>query len=251
MNILDGLIFGLIQGLTEFLPVSSSGHTLLAGRVLGYTPDVALELIAHIGTLLALIVVMRQPLFEIVKRPFTKKNGFLLVTTAVTGIIFLTNETFFRTAGGTYLSVGFLITATMLVSAHLLPDRNKNMTLIDAVLIGAAQGIAGLPGISRSGATVSAARMAGIGKNESAQYSFLAAIPIIIAASAYEMIVGGFNSLPVWPAVVCFAASFISGLAALKICLRVFSSDNSVYFAVYLVLLSVFLTVNDLFLHII
>lgn len=146
MDIFDGFLFGLIQGLTEFLPVSSSGHLLIAGRLLGYTPDVAFELVAHLGTLLALILVLYKPLFSLVRHPLSVKTRFVLLATAVTAAVFLANERFFRyAADGKFLATGFLLTAVLLTLAHFLPKRSRAMGWLDAVVIGFAQGAAGCP----------------------------------------------------------------------------------------------------------
>ena len=240
MDIFDGFLFVLIQGLTEFLPVSSSGHLLITGRLLGYTPDVAFELVAHLGTLLALILVLYKPLFSLVRHPLSVKTRFVLLATAVTSAVFLANERFFRYAA-----------AVLLTLAHFLPKRSRAMGWLDAVVIGFAQGAAGLPGLSRSGTTVSTAQLLGVDHKESTEFSFLLAVPVILGSAAYEMLGGGFGQLALWPSVVCFATSFVTGLLSLKLCLKLFASDNAVYFAVYLALLGIFFLINDAFLHII
>lgn len=251
MDIIDGIILGIIQGLTEFLPVSSSGHLLLAGKILGYTPDIALELVAHLGTLLALLLVLRKPIFSLIRHPLDKKVRLILLSTAVTGIVFLVCEPFFRSAyDGSLLPIGFLLTAFLLVLAHFLPAKQRSIGIFEAVIIGFAQGAAGLPGLSRSGTTVSSARMLGVDKKESTEYSFLLALPIIIGSAAYEIIGGGFHGIQILPALLCFFCAFFTGSVALKLCLKLFTSDYAVYFSVYLVLLSVFLIMNDLILHI-
>ena len=252
MDIFDGFLLGLIQGLTEFLPVSSSGHLLIAGRLLGYTPDVAFELVAHLGTLLALILVLYKPLFSLVRHPLSVKTRFVLLAIAVTAAVFLANERFFRyAADGKFLATGFLLTAVLLTLAHFLPKRSRAMGWLDAVVIGFAQGAAGLPGLSRSGTTVSTAQLLGVDRKESTEFSFLLAVPVILGSAAYEMLGGGFGQLALWPSVVCFATSFVTGLLTLKLCLKLFASDNAVYFAVYLALLGTFFLINDAFLHII
>lgn len=251
MDIIDGIILGIIQGLTEFLPVSSSGHLLLAGRILGYSPDIALELVAHLGTLLALLLVLRKPIFDLFRHPLGKRTRLILLSTVVTGIVFLTCEPFFRAAyDGSLLPIGFLLTAFLLTLAHFLPTKQRSVGVFESILIGFAQGAAGLPGLSRSGTTVSSARILGIDKKESTEYSFLLALPIILGSTVYEIIGGGFIGLQILPAMICFLSAFITGLISLKLCLKLFTSDHAVYFAVYLVLLSVFLLLNDFVLHI-
>lgn len=262
MSILEAVILGLIQGITEFLPVSSSGHMLLAGRFLGLSAvPMAFEIIMHLGTLLALIITLRREFFSIIKRPLSKKTLNIIIACVPTLIIALVFKSFIEAAFTGFLLVPcFLLTAILIIVMEL---NNKNraaapgkmlkdgISALDAAIIGVSQGIAVLPGISRSGATICTAKLLGAKKEDAANFSFLISVPVIVGSSILE-IASDPNNLgaPPLALVAGFLAAFVSGLIFCKLMLRLINKHSLDGFAVYLFLLSGFLLLNDFVLHI-
>lgn len=248
MTVLEALIIGLIQGLTEFLPVSSSGHILLTERILGVQSDLSFTLILHLSTLLAVAVVMRKQIWDTIRAP--KKWGPLIVATICSAIIVFTLNDFFRLAfDGRYLATCFLITAVMLLVSGFIKPKKQEVGYFDAVIIGCVQGLAALPGISRSGSTVSTSIMLGNERTQSVSFSFLLSIPIIVGSALVDLISEGVGAIQFLPMLVGFISAFISGLFAIKLMLKL-TANAFDFFAIYLTALSVFLIANDLFLQI-
>lgn len=248
MTTLEALFLGLIQGLTEFLPVSSSGHLVLAERILGISnTSLAFELITHLGTLLAVVIVYRKALVRLIRHPLSLEMRLLAVATIPSVIIVFAFQKLFRNAfDGRYLAYCFLITAIILIiSSQIKPKPNKKIGYFDAVIIGVAQGFAAFPGISRSGSTICTSVFLGNERSKSAQFSFLLSIPIIIGSAIVELIgFKGFEAIGVLPLMAGFFSSFIFGMLAIKLLLKILNhSFNG--FAVYLFILSVFLILND------
>ena len=191
MSYLDAIILGLIQGLTEFLPVSSSGHLELAKVILGDNslPEESLTftVILHFATALSTIVVFREEVLEIIKglflfkwneeTQFSLKILASMIPAALIGYFFESElESLF---GGQILLVGFmlLITAMLLLFADKAKNTDKKVGFGNAMVVGFAQAIAMLPGISRSGATISSAVLLGVDRTQAARFSFLMVVP--------------------------------------------------------------------------
>ncbi|MCL2591820.1 MAG: undecaprenyl-diphosphate phosphatase [Defluviitaleaceae bacterium] len=272
-----------MQGITEFLPISSSGHLIIVGRAVGvnYMP-LGFELLTHLATLLAVIVVMRKTLFGLVRKPFQKMNLLIIVATLPTVVIFLIFRNVFESAfDGRWLAFCFLITAIVLFVSGMLgrkarggmpgmrslqmnkkqstlavgdahrASRNdiKELSFLDATIIGIIQGTAGLPGISRSGVTIAGAKMLGQDQQTAANFSFLIAIPIIIGASIFQFVGVGLSAdafgVSVAAAAAGFLAAFITGFIAISLMLKLFSRISLDAFAIYLVVLALFVVLND------
>jgi len=196
MNIINAIILGIVQGLTEFLPVSSSGHLVLLQKIFKIQESsLFFDTMLHVGTLLAVVTVLWKDIFEILKKPIQKLTGFLILATipAVIAALLFNDaiEEIFNT--GILLGVCFLITAALLVTAELLsrrknsaavqPDENgAKMTWLHALFIGVMQAFAIPPGISRSGATISGSLFCKLDRNFAARFSFLMSIPAILGA---------------------------------------------------------------------
>jgi undecaprenyl-diphosphatase len=202
MSTISAFILGLVQGLTEFLPVSSSGHLVLASKLLDYqSPGLVLETVVHVATTLAVIIYFRHRFASVIVGSFTNANtrklvvmlGIAFVTTSViglglarTGVIDITFES--------PVATGFmlLITALALISVWRLRPQEEAGEELDiswkvALLVGLAQGIAIFPGISRSGFTIVAGLWGGLGRRSAAEFSFLLSVPTIMAASLFEL----------------------------------------------------------------
>ena len=250
MSIVQALVLGIVQGLTEFLPVSSSGHQIVAGRILGlsYVP-LGFELVTHLATLLAVVIAMRKQFFSLVKRPLQKMNLNIIVATVPTVIIFLTFRNFFEgLLDGHLLALCFVITAILLWISSMIKHKNTKaqIGILDAAIIGISQGVAGMPGISRSGATIATAKLLGQSQESAAHFSFLISIPIIIGASLWEFIGGGFSfGIAVIPAIVGAVASFTVGFLAISLFLKLIKKIPLGGFSIYLIALAVFMVLND------
>lgn len=250
MSIIESFILGLVQGLTEFLPVSSSGHLILISQILGLEKmSIGFELVCHLGTLLAVVLALNKDIIALVKKPLGKEMRLIIVATIPTVVIVVLFEGFFRkTFSGDYLVYSFLITAILLLIAGFAPTkaRAKKLGYLDALIIGTAQGIAAVPGISRSGSTIAAGSLLGMDRPTSARFSFLISIPIIIGSSILELATNGVGAgIGVAPLLVGFFTSFLSGLLAIKLMLKILQKFNLDAFAVYLFALSAFLLLNQ------
>ena len=253
MDILDAIILGVIQGFTEFLPVSSSGHLELGKAILGDNsiPEESLlfTVILHFATALSTIVVFRKDIVEISTSllqfswnedtQFVSKIVISMLPAVVVGLLFEKElESFF---GGNIAFVGamLLVTALLLWLADRPKNTSKPVTFKNALIIGIAQAIAMLPGISRSGATISSSVLLGNDKGKAARFSFLMVIPLIFGKIAKDILGGeltteatNFTTLGIG-----FIAAFSSGLIACTWMIKLVKKSKLSYFSVYCVVL--------------
>ena len=236
---LSGFILGLIQGLTEFLPVSSSGHLALAEKLGIGEENVFINLALHLATLLAVIVTMRRPLVEVIKHPLCDRTKFLLLasipTFVVAGVI-----RFFMPDTTEYLPLFFTFTAVTLLLPRVLMGKERvtepyryDKLIRHALFVGAMQGIACFNGISRSGTTTSAMTLIGMNGKESAENSFLLSIPIIIGSTAAEFMLGGAKNVDVSVLAVGAITAFIVGIVAINVFLKVMRKGKLWLFSIY------------------
>ena len=194
MNIFNAIILGVLQGLTEFLPVSSSGHLVLMQKIFGITePALFFDTMLHIGTLLAVFVILRRDIWDILRKIIQPLTLYLIIATIPAVIIALAFGDIIEHAfeSGKFLGVCFLITTALLVTAEFLSKRanasgglksGDKMNWLDALVIGIMQAVAIAPGISRSGATISGALSRKLDRDFAARFSFLLSIPAILGA---------------------------------------------------------------------
>lgn len=256
MSIIIALILGIIQGLTEFLPISSSGHLVLLQNIFGIENNVILfDIILHLGTLFAVILVYRKSVLELIKNPFGKKMRLLVLGTIPTLIIAFVFKDFFESAfGGNFLFFGFLATSLLLLIADYITKKNQNyltMGYKQIIIMGIFQGLAILPGLSRSGSTTTSGLVMGVNKQDALEYSFLLSIPIILASLLYELIFTPieFASISIAPIIVGFIASFVFGIISIVFMKKIIKNNTFKYFAFYLIILSAFLILNQFVLH--
>lgn len=251
MTIIDSIILGILQGLTEFLPVSSSGHLVLVEKLLGHK-DVPLlyDILLHVASLLAVFIFFRKKLFNLAKEcvsfKFNKSHKYVLMilaaTIVTTAMLFVTKPMMKSIKEEpVYLTAAFAFTAILLLIAQsffkkAVPD--KEITLKDALVIGFFQGIAVLPGVSRSGSTITGALFRKIPAADAVEFSFMLAIPAILGALLLEVVKGGFAMIDPVPSVVGFVTSFIASLAALKLLVFMMKKTILYPFAIYLFILS-------------
>lgn len=249
MELIDAIILGIIQGLTEFLPVSSSGHLELGKAILGddSIPEESLlfTVVLHFATALSTIVVFRKDVLDIFKglfqfkwneeAQFALKIIISMVPAAIVGF-FLEDfmEVFFD---GAIIIVGImlLITALLLYLADMAKTTNKDVSFRSAFVIGLAQAVAMLPGISRSGATISTSVLLGIDKTKSARFSFLMVVPLIFGKVAKDILGGelSFQSTQMAPMGAGFVAAFVAGLFACTWMIQLVKKSKLTYFAIY------------------
>lgn len=236
-------IIGLIQGFTEFLPISSSGHIVLFGEIFNINCDIILlSVVAHLGTLLSVIICMRKKIFEIAKKPFSPTTSNLVIATIPAVIVvILFNDLIDKLYGLHFLIYGFLITGILLTVADLIKPKYDYVSRKSSLLMGLMQGLAILPGISRSGSTMAVGMMSGVEKKEACEFSFLMSIPIILGSAVWEcagLLKGNitFNFLPLF---VAFVTSFIFGILSIKLMLKIVKSNKLYTFSIYTIILSI------------
>ena len=245
MNILNAFILGFAQGLTEFLPVSSSGHLLLLEKLGIGEPSLLFNVLLHLGSLLAVLIIFRKPLWQLLRHPFQKKTLYLLLASIPTGAIAqVFKYAFPALLSGSYLALGFMTTACLLTATKVF--ENSNQKMLDGKILticGISQGIAVLPGISRSGATISTLMLLGVPKEDAFEFSFLLSIPIILASAVLESvefftIPQNISYSPV-AIVVGVLTAFISGFVALKLFASIIRKHSLMPFAIYTAILSI------------
>lgn len=245
LRILKGIALGIVQGLTEFLPVSSSGHLLLVEKLGVAPPSVATNLLLHVATLFAVVIVMRKSVFELVKKPFSKKALWIYlvcIPTAVLGVIF---KLFFEDVLlGKYLSPCFLLTAILLLLPP--PTKLKLKPFASGIAVGLAQGLAVLPGLSRSGTTIACMNAVGIEKERQVELSFLISIPVIVGGAIFELKDVDFASVDPIMLTSAFLTAFITGIISIKVMLKSYDAVKTP-FAIYLLILAVFNMVVDIY----
>ncbi len=256
MSIFLAIFLGIVQGLTEFLPVSSSGHLVLFQQIFGINIDcLFFDIVVHLGTLVAVCVVFRKSIVELIKCPFCEKSQKLVFATLPTIIIALLFKDFFKNSfNGNLLFVGFFVTAIMMFVADYSCKHNyqyKNLGYGGAIVMGIFQGMAILPGISRSGSTITSAMVQGTRRAESAEFSFLMSIPAILGSLVFELFDVSKSTLNISFVALLFGFLFsaISGYFAIKCMLKVIKKAKFSWFGVYMLILGTFVMLNQFFLH--
>ena len=249
MDIFEAIILGIIQGLTEFLPVSSSGHLELAKVILGDTsvPEESLTftVVLHFATALSTLVIFRKEVTEILKGlfqfkwnddlKFSLKIIISMIPAVIVGLLFEEQlESFF---GGKILLVGcmLLLTSLLLLLADKAKNTTKKVSFSNSVIIGVSQAIAMLPGISRSGATISTSVLLGIDRTRAAKFSFLMVVPLIFGKIGKDVLSGdlSFQSSEMVSISAGFIAAFLAGLLACKWMIAIVKKSKLSYFSLY------------------
>ena len=282
MNILKSILLGLVQGLTEFLPVSSSGHLAIFGKILGTNLDseIYFNVLLHLGTLIAIIIVFHEDIwhmiqeffqmlliifanfivfikrrrgdtkytyFKVVNSNYKKLVLMIIISTIPTGLIGLLGRNFTELATNTLWFVGICLMITS--GILMLADRKSDNTMkinkakySDAYFIGVAQGVATLPGISRSGATIETGMMLGFNKQLAIKYSFLMSIPAVLGAVIVELAGNRnvvFGSADLTGYVLGTITAAVSGYFAIKFMLRLIKNKSYKGFSIYCIIAGV------------
>ena len=254
MNVIEAALLGLLQGLGEFLPISSSGHLLLGRMLLGLTIDESpaykmLDILLHVGTLIPVIIVFWKDWWAILKNPFKSRTLLLLfiasMPTLVVKVIF---DDFIDSCDtGWFLGVSFLLTAIFLLVAEYVSGKKAHKTdkpgFLHAIVMGCMQGVALLPGISRSGSTLAGGLLSGLDRKSAAKFSFMMSAPAIAGALLLEgkdaIENGWIKDLAVGPTIVGVILAGVVGYLAIRFMLKLVTKVSLNWFALYVAILGV------------
>lgn len=261
MNTIEALVLGLLQGLTEYLPVSSSGHLTIGSALFGVDADqnMMFTVAVHVATVLSTIVVLGGEIWRILRGSFRRPDGgqglnylnadqryvlnivVSMIPIGIVGVFFKDWVEDIFGAGLTVVGCCLLLTAALLTySYYARPRIKETISLRDAFIIGLSQAVAVLPGLSRSGTTIATGLILGNKKSSMAQFSFLMVIPPILGEALLDTVKAfengveaAFNGLSLEVLLVGFLAAFISGVAACKWMISIVSKGKLIYFAWY------------------
>lgn len=255
MSIVQSLILGVVQGLGEFLPVSSSGHLLLCRIFFGIQTDTPamkmLDILLHVGTLLPVLIVFRKEWIDMILHPVRNRTLILLVVASLPtlAIYLLAKKLFPQVNGfsvfdnGWFLGVAFLITALFLLICDQAAARGRKVGFFQAVVMGIFQGIGMIPGVSRSGSTILGGVSTGLNKSVAARFSFMMSVPAIVASLLAEgkdaLELGYAKSIELVPCIAGIIAAAVVGYLAIRFMLRIITRVPLSWFALYLAILGV------------
>lgn len=258
MNITQAIILGLIQGLTEFLPISSSGHLVLFQKIFGINePTLIFDTMVHVGTLAAVVTVLWREILSLLKKPFQKLTWLLLAGTIPTGIIGIMFKDYFEYMfkSGSTLGIEFLITGFVILFAERLSTGRKHVnetSYLDAAFIGVMQGAAIMPAISRSGLTISGALMRNLDREFAAKFSFLLSIPAILGAAVFQakdIFEAGGGSIITAPIVAGTIAAAAAGYFSVSFMIGLIKKGSMRYFSYYVFALGALVIIDQHITH--
>jgi len=243
VTLLAVIVLAVIQGLTEFLPVSSSGHLVLAGMILKVPEgDMTFEIVVHLGTLMAVLAVYRKDLLELVSGLFRKQReslvlaGLLIIGSIPAALAgFFLSDSIERAFNSPVLvSVMLLVTGSVLFSTRFMKSGNRdNPTIAGSFIVGISQALALLPGISRSGFTISTGLFKGIKREKAARFSFMLSIPAIAGAAVLKLGDAGLAGIDTSLMITGFVISALTGYLALRVLLKFLREGKFSIFAWY------------------
>ncbi len=256
MTVLQTLILALVQGFTEFLPVSSSGHLVLTEQLLGiHNNDIMMEVFMHFGTFLSVLIIFRKDILQILKGFFSGLAGLArrsgeksanadfrmslyiiasMIPAGVAGVLFKDFfESLFKNPAA--VSASLIVTGLILYFTRFVRKSDKRLSLANTFIIGLAQALAIVPGISRSGTTISTALFQGIDKEQAARFSFIMALPVVLGATLLEALDADWSTLHILPVILGTVVAFLAGYAAIKWLLGILVRGRFHVFAYYCV----------------
>lgn len=255
-DLLSAIILGIIQGLTEFLPVSSSGHLELAKYILGEdkmpSESLMMTVVLHFGTALATVYVFRVEIVNIIQKFFSRNDheekAFVwkiilsMIPAAIVGLLFEKQLESLFTQNILLVCAMLVLTGILLFIADRATYTDQSVTYKNAFKIGIAQAIAITPGISRSGATIATSVLLGIDRSKAAEFSFLMVVPLILGKMAKDLMEGDFTSseIALAPLGLGFIVSFFTGIFACKWMIKIVRKSQLRYFAWYCIIVGVF-----------
>ena len=256
MTVPQAALLGIIQGLTEFLPVSSSGHLAILQGLFGLDKHelIAFDVLVHMGTLIPVIIIFWGELWKLIKKPFQKMTLLLILGTlpAVVGVLALGDSISIIFSGGLLLAAAYVVTGVLLRYSDTLDTgtkRDKDITFWDSLFVGIVQTFAIFPGISRSGSTITASLFRGLDKQTAASFSFLLSIPAILGAFVFHFddIFRGnvmVETVGFAAGLTGFLTAMISGYFAIKIMLKLIKTKRLGVFSYYVFALAAFLVLD-------
>ena len=254
INAFEAIMLGLIQGLTEFLPVSSSGHLVIAQNIFGITEDVLVfDVFVHLGTLVAVFVAFWGDIVALLKKPFCRFTLLIIIGTIPAALMGYFLDDMFGVLFGSLLAVAIALIVTGILL--FISDRFNGEKTIDdmkiphALIIGFFQGCAISPGLSRSGSTIFGALLCGLKRSEAARFSFILSIPIIIGAAIKEIgdaVVMNTATIE-WTFFLGAAVAALSGYLAIRIFLKLLAKRRMKYFSYYVWLVALVLLISRIF----
>lgn len=247
MTIIEGIILGIIQGLTEFLPVSSSGHLVIGQHFMGINDGgTTFEVMVHAATVFATITVFWGEIGRLLKgglqfkyndeTKYILKIALSMIPVLIVGLFFKKDvEALFDSESLVFVGSMLLVTAALLTLSHFVRPRNpRPVTYRNAFLIGVAQAVAVIPGISRSGSTIATGLMLGTDKSQVAKFSFLMVLVPILGEAFLEILDGAVNMNEAGlPLLAGFVAAYVAGLFACKVMINIVSRGKLYWFAIY------------------
>ena len=248
MSIIEAIFIGLVQGLTEFLPISSSGHLVILQKLLKINlPGNLIEVSAHLGTLLSIILIYKNDIYDLIisfKSSKTKDYIILVAIATIPSVVFvLIAKSFILTLFESSRSVSFalIFTGIILFISHYGNYTIKKLNISKGLIIGIFQALAILPGISRSGMTISIALLLGIKNVEAAKFSFMLAIPAIFGATILTLIETDLNEIDdlIFPLITAAFIAFLSGYYALKFLIKILNNGKFYYLSIYCIFLGI------------
>ena len=265
-DIVRSIVFGIVQGLTEFLPVSSSGHLEIAKYVMGddsvAQQSMMMTVVLHFATALSTIVVFRKEVGEIISglfKPSEDRSEFWfcvkivlsMIPAAIVGVCF--DEQIEALFSQQMLLVGLmlLVTGALLLMADRAKTTEKPVSIVNAIIIGISQAIAILPGISRSGATISTSVLLGIDREKAARFSFLMVVPLIFGKMAKDVLSAVKDGTTLvdagqmLPLTIGFVAAFVTGLVACLWMIRLVKACQLTWFSIYCFIVGVLVIIES------
>ena len=249
MEILHAILLGIIQGLTEFLPVSSSGHLEIMKTILGNkqvaSQSLLMTVVLHFATALSTIVIFRNEIIDIFKGVLLKKSKedfqfsikiiLSMIPATIIGLVFNDEMESLFNNQISFVGIMLILTGAILFLADKAKTTNKKVSFFDAIIIGLSQAIAIIPGISRSGATISTAVLLGVDKEKAAKFSFLMVVPLIVGKILKDLIDGDdlFVHASILELSAGFFAAFITGIFACKWMIKIVKNSKLKYFSIY------------------
>lgn len=252
MTGLESAILGFVQGLTEFLPVSSSGHLTIGKELLGIeSGNLSFEIVVHAATVTSTIVVFRKEIWKLLdgffKFKFNKESQYIykiiisMIPVFIIGILFKEQIEKIFGSGLLVVGVSLLVTALLLTLSNFFKPKERDLTCKDAFIIGIAQAVAVLPGLSRSGATISTGLLLGVKKDQIAKFSFLMVLIPVLGEAFLTLVSGDLSATATGISAVCltlgFLSAFLSGLLACKIMIALVARAKLLGFAIYCAIL--------------
>ncbi len=251
MNIFQAVVLGIIQGITEFLPVSSSGHLVLFQKLFRIQePTMFFDVVLHIGTLIPVFIIFWDKIFALIKKPFQKYSYLIIAATLPAVIVALLFGD--QIENGKFLAPAFIFTGIILLYADKAANKknDENISFGDSLAIGFMQAVAIIPGVSRSGSTISASLACGLNKNSAAKFSFILSIPAIIGAAVLQLknVIANQNFSFSAPIIFGFIAAIFSGYLSIKFMLKLINESKLKFFSYYVFTLAFFIFIDQFFL---